>query len=178
MGNTAQFQQFGPYFSGGALVTAPRIYHFAAGTSTLKDGWQERAKLNTIAQPLVGDGNGVATAYFDGLYKFVVKLSDDATVLFTWDNVDLTEAIHRLEGSLVWDPASLASGSSVLSPGITVTGCNQGDFVLVAAPYDLQGLGAEAYVSAANTVKIRLSNQTGSPVDLASGTWLVRVLQQ
>lgn len=178
MGDTAQFFKFGPFFRSGALVTAPRIYHYIAGTTTLKNAWTERAKLNTADQPLVGDANGVASAYFDGLYKIVVKLSDDSTVLFTWDNVDLTEDEHRLEGSLVWNPGNLVDGAGETSTAITVTGAAFGDYVLAAAPYDLQGIVCTAYVSAANTVKIRLQNETTGAIDLASGTWKVRVLQQ
>jgi len=46
---------------------------------------------------------------------------------------------------------------------------------MAAAPYDLQGITATAYVSASDTVKIRLQNESGGAIDLASGTWTVRV---
>lgn len=84
----------------------------------------------------------------------------------------------KLDATTVWNPGSVSSGSGALSSAITVTGVALGDFVMVAAPYDLQGLDATAYVSAANTVKIRLSNLTGSSVSLASGTWRARVVKQ
>jgi len=178
MGSTAQFKSFGPFFHSGALVTAPHIYHYVAGLSTDKDAYADRGKLATVAQPLVGDASGIASAYFDGLYKIVVKTSDDATTLYTWDNLDLTEDEHRLEGSLVWNPGNLVDGAGETSSGITVTGAAFGDFVLVAAPYDLQGITVTGYVSASDTVKIRAQNETGGAIDLASGTWLVRVLRQ
>jgi hypothetical protein len=47
--------------------------------------------------------------------------------------------------------------------------------VKVAAPYDLQGITATAYVSAADTVNIRIQNETTGVIDLVSGTWLVKV---
>ena len=176
MGSVAQFQQFGPFFdSSGALVTAPHIYHYSAGTSTLKDAYADRGKLATVAQPLVGGATGVASAYWDGVYKLVVKTSDEATTLFTWDNVDITVDEQRLEGTLVWDPGNLVDGAGETSSGITVTGAAFGDYIDVAAPYDLQGITATAYVSASNTVKIRLQNETGGAINLASGTWAVRV---
>lgn len=178
MGDTAQFREFGPFFHSGALVTAPHVFHYAAGTSTLKDAYVDRAKGSTVAQPLVGDANGVASAYWDGLYKIVVKTSDELTTLFTWDNLDLSEAEHRLEGSLVWDPGNLVDGAGETSSGITVTGAAFGDFVDVAAPYDLQGITVTAYVSASNTVKIRAQNETGGAINLASGTWKVRIRRQ
>lgn len=82
-----------------------------------------------------------------------------------------------LAGALSWDPASLVDGAGATSSAITVTGAAFGDAVLVAAPYDLQGIMCTAYVSAANTVVIRLQNESGGPVDLGSGTWRVQVFK-
>lgn len=95
---------------------------------------------------------------------------------------DLSNVVHplyytTLNGTLVFDPPNIISGSTALSTGITVTGATLGDYVLVAAPYDLQGLAATAYVSAANTVKICINNNTAGAIDLASGTWKVRVIK-
>lgn len=137
-----------------------------------------RAKGSTVAQPLVGDSNGVAKAYWDGLYKIVVMNAAETVTLHTWDNFDLTEAEHRLEGTLVWNPGNLVDGAGETSSGITVTGAAFGDFVDVAAPYDLQGITVTAYVSASDTVKIRAQNETGGAIDLASGTWRVRIRRQ
>jgi hypothetical protein len=157
VGSTGQFITFGPFQNAGALAAAPHVFHYSAGTSTLLNAYTDRAKSVTAAQPLVGDANGVASAFFDGLYKIVVKTSDEVTTLFTWDNFDLTEAIHRLEGSATFDPTSMLPGQHQTSTGITVTGAAFGDYVLVSAPYDLQGLLVQANVTAADTVKIRLS---------------------
>ena len=177
MGSTAQFIAFGPFFSSGALVTSPKLYHYLPGTTTLKDVWTSRAKSATAAQPVVGDANGIVSCYADGLYKFVVKDSAENT-LYTWDNADVTEAQARIEGSLVWDPGNLVDGAGETSSGITVAGAALGDYVDVSAPYDLQGILAHAYVSATNTVKIRIQNETGGAIDLGSGTWKVRVMAQ
>ena len=88
MASTAQFRTFGPFFQAGNLITAPLVFHYAAGTSTLLNAYTDRAKSVTAAQPLVGDANGVASAFFDGLYKIVVQTSAGGA-LFTWDNVDV-----------------------------------------------------------------------------------------
>lgn len=80
-------------------------------------------------------------------------------------------------GSIVWNPGNLVDGAGETSSGITVTGASLGDFVLFSAPYDLQGITATGYVSASNTVTIRLQNETGGAIDLASGTWKVVVLK-
>lgn len=84
----------------------------------------------------------------------------------------------KLEATASWNPGSIGSGSGAVSSAITATGAAFGDFVAVAAPYDLQGLVATAYVSAANTVKISLANATGGSVSLGSGTWRVRIAKQ
>jgi hypothetical protein len=71
--------------------------------------------------------------------------------------------------------ATLDAGSLVDTAGetddITVPGVALGDMVLGASfGVDLVGLTVNAYVSAANTVKIRIQNESGSTVDLASAT--------
>lgn len=96
-------------------------------------------------------------------------------------SVYLREVIVRLtseiSGSLTWDPGSLADGAGETSSAITVTGAAFGDAVTVAAPYDLQGITCNGYVSATNTVKIRLQNETTGVIDLGSGSWAVKVLK-
>ncbi|CAI6073625.1 hypothetical protein [Cohnella sp. JJ-181] len=82
-----------------------------------------------------------------------------------------------LVASATFDPSSLVDGAGVTSSPIMVPGAAFGDFVQVAAPYDLQDITATAYVSAANTVEIRLQNESGATVDLASGKWRVLVLK-
>lgn len=73
--------------------------------------------------------------------------------------------------ALTWDPANLADGAGATSSAITVAGAAFGDRVDVAAPYDLQGITCTAYVSAANAVSIRLQNESGGAINLASGSW-------
>lgn len=80
-----------------------------------------------------------------------------------------------LWGSLSWNPASLSDGAGETSSAITVTGAAAGDSVDVYPPYDIQELLVTGAVSAANTVEIRIQNETGGTVDLGAGTWKVRV---
>lgn len=94
---------------------------------------------------------------------------------FLINNAGATIIDGALRGSATWDPGSLADGVGETSAGITVTGAAFGDAVEVGAPYDLQGITCNGYVSAANTVKIRLQNETVSTIDLGSGTWKVAV---
>ena len=71
--------------------------------------------------------------------------------------------------------ATLDAGSLVDGAGetddVTVPGVALGDMVLGASlGVDLVGLTVTGYVSAANTVKFRIQNESGSTVDLASST--------
>ena len=86
------------------------------------------------------------------------------------------EGINPLSGTVVWDLGNLADGAGETKQ-LTVTGAALGDFVLVSAPYDLQDIVATAYVQAANTVEIRLQNESGSAINLGSGTWKVKVIK-
>lgn len=93
----------------------------------------------------------------------------------------LLDELNILRGQIVgvaqavWDPANMSNGTGVTSPNLTVQGAAFGDVVDVVAPYSLAGITATAYVSAANTINVRLHNGTGGAVNLASGTWGVCV---
>jgi len=71
--------------------------------------------------------------------------------------------------------ATLDAGSLVDGAGetddVTVPGVALGDMVIGASlGVDLVCLTVTGYVSAANTVKFRIQNESGSTVDLASST--------
>jgi hypothetical protein len=82
-----------------------------------------------------------------------------------------------LNASGTYDPPSLADGVGVTTT-LTVTGAALGDFALASFSLDLQGITVSAYVSVANTVSVRLQNESGSVIDLGSGTLRVRVWKQ
>lgn len=69
-----------------------------------------------------------------------------------------------------WDAGSIADGD-LEAKEITVTGVALGDFVIaVSFSLDVADLVLNAQVTAANTVTAVLANNTGSAVDLGSGT--------
>ncbi|MEG3175848.1 hypothetical protein U1872_06370 [Sphingomonas sp. RB3P16] len=81
----------------------------------------------------------------------------------------LDAAIGKLLfGSATYDAPSLVDGAGV-STTVAVPGAALGDFVTaVSLAVDLQGIMIAGYVSAANTVTVRLQNESGATVDLAS----------
>ncbi len=74
------------------------------------------------------------------------------------------------------DFASISAASQA-SLTITVTGAAVGDEVIMALPAaPAAGLVFNAFVSATDTVTIRASNISGSPVDAAAATYGVIVI--
>jgi hypothetical protein len=78
--------------------------------------------------------------------------------------------------------ATLDAGSLVDGAGetddVTVSGVALGDMVIGASlSVDLVGLTVTGYVSAANTVKFRIQNESGSTADLASATLRIVVVR-
>jgi hypothetical protein len=57
---------------------------------------------------------------------------------------------------------------------LATLGVALGDFASASFSLDLQGITLTAWVSAADTVSVRFQNESGSAVDLASGTLRVR----
>src|SRR3972149_4761711 len=79
-----------------------------------------------------------------------------------------------IQGTATLNPSSLADGVGETLT-MTVAGARLGDAVQHCAPYDLQGITVSSYVQSSNLVAIRLQNESGGVVDLASGTWRVLV---
>lgn len=88
------------------------------------------------------------------------------------------KSLGVLTGSAVYDTASLVDGAGV-STNVVVTGALLGDFVVsVSLGVDLQGITVTGYVSAADVVTVRIQNESGGTLDLASTTIRVAVLPQ
>jgi hypothetical protein len=114
MATFAQFKAFGPYFNSSGSLYTLKIYHYAAGTTTLKDGYTTRTKSATVAQPLESDSAGVASAYWDGIYKFRVDGSTDGvnySTIYTWDNVSVLDNNPVGEGDSITSGTTLTLGT-------------------------------------------------------------------
>lgn len=82
-------------------------------------------------------------------------------------------AIYKATATLDF-PSIASSGSSELT--MTVTGATAGQFVVLAAPAALEsGLAFSGFVSAANTVSVRLHNNSGGSINPASASWSATV---
>lgn len=122
MAAVGTFRSFGPFLTeGGALEDTISVYHYSAGTLTLKDVYTDRDKTTTAAQPVPSDSTGVVTFYADGLYKYLVK-DGDGNTLYTWDNVDDQGYQATGEGSAIASAATLTLGNTYDYDMFHVTG--------------------------------------------------------
>lgn len=80
-----------------------------------------------------------------------------------------------LTGSATYDAPSLVDAAGATAT-VTVTGAALGDFAMASLGVDVAGISVTAYVSAANTVSVRLQNESGGTLDLLSTTLRVVVL--
>lgn len=81
-----------------------------------------------------------------------------------------------LVASVAFDPGDLADGAGE-TKAITVTGAALGDFVLCSTSAEVQDMTLTGYVQAADTVEVRLQNESGAArntIDL--GTLRVMVI--
>lgn len=82
-----------------------------------------------------------------------------------------------LRASATHNEGSLADGVGNAT-AFTVTGAALGDFAMASFEVDLVGVTVTAYVNAANSVVVRVQNESGGAVDLASTTLRIMVFQQ
>lgn len=75
-------------------------------------------------------------------------------------------------GSKTYDAPSIAAGANTTTT-VTCTGATTSHFAEAVLSTNT-GLTLSAWVSSANTVTVRLTNQTASPIDATSGTLKVR----
>ncbi len=89
----------------------------------------------------------------------------------------LEQLSNALEGSKAWDAGSIADGDEEALE-ITVAGAALGDFVLASLSIDVADLALSGAVTAADTVTLVLSNNTGAGVNLGAATAYCLVLKK
>lgn len=117
--------------------------------------------LRPIPHPsarLVDAGGTIAKPWYDWLNQLAEKLAE----------------LTPLEGAATYDPPSLADGAGATT-SVTVPGAAPGDFATAAFSLPTGGLTVTAWVSAQNTVSVRFQNESGGPLDIASGRLAARV---
>ena len=119
----------------------------------------------------------MATNYYELLCQEDIDTGTGATTkrnpgggTLTGTKVSLSSfAVGQASGSATWNPGSIANGSFE-AKDVTVTGAALGDYAIASFSLDVQDLAISWSVTAANTVTVVLTNNTGAAVNLASGT--------
>jgi len=171
----------------GKIVPSGTVTIYLAGTTTLASVYTASSGGDAVNSVTSDATNGSFTFYADRTVyasnqQFKLVLSKTGFTSQTYDNIQVGpcssgDIVSVADGTLVWDPGSLIDGAGETSGSITATGAVLGDYVVAAAPYSLQGITMSPYVDAADSVKIRLQNETTGTINLASGTWKVKVFR-
>jgi hypothetical protein len=112
MATYGQLISFGPRFSDGRLCTL-KVYHYIAGTTTLKDVYTDREKTTTDAQPSISDSNGMVHFYADGTYKFRIDGATDGVTYTTLDTIDKWSVVDQ-SSALSGEGAAIPSASTLV----------------------------------------------------------------
>ena len=105
--------------------------------------------------------------------SFFGNSADDTNVTIDATTTCDGNSWQTFSGSATYDPPSLADGAGATTT-VTATGCALGDLASASFSLDTQGITITAWVSAANTVSVRFQNESGGPLDIASGTLKVQ----
>jgi hypothetical protein len=111
----------------------------------------------------------------DGSDQFRVKTGTGNAEAVYVDGIYIIPMPHHYTASAAINPAELVDGAGTAPATIAVTGAALGDFVRASYSLDLQGIDLQAWVSAADTVSYKFQNETGSTINLGTGTLTVRV---
>lgn len=137
------------------VVADKQSYRLDIGSSEYADGYY-------VIDPTTGSG------------RWIMEL-DLSDIAFAHLCPSIPEALPAVQATL--DFSSISAGT-VGTSTVTVDGAAAGDLVILGPPSAIEaGLIWCGFVSADDTVTIRLHNTTGSPVDPASGTWSVQVIK-
>jgi hypothetical protein len=111
------------------------------------------------------------------LLAHINNLIDDVSNTRTLVNSIRTAFGGLLEGSKTHDFGNLADAAGE-STDVTVTGAALGDYAVASLGVSTQGMTLTATVTAADTVTVRLQNESGGALDLASTTLRVLVFDR
>ena len=163
------------------LLTSNAASDLTDVTGTMK--WASNRYYNNYASTITLQSGGSSVVYSTA---DSVKATTDGTQ--TLSNKTLTGPVigsggtaltKVLKGTVAIDPASI-NANTVSEQSFALTGAATGDSLTLNPP--AAGLTAgllvlQAYVSAADTIKITFQNTTGSPIDEAGANWTYKLVR-
>lgn len=158
----------------GDSITQVRDKIVAAGNAVFYPTWKLTASsTNTIAIESFAPGSQSGTTSFNG---GATGVTSSFIGTGAGSNPAWAEMTRVLSAQTTLDFPSIAAGGQQ-ELDVTVTGTAFGDGIALSPPALNAGLSVSAYVSATNTVRVRLVNNTASAIDPASASWVVKVLK-
>lgn len=112
---------------------------------------------------------GTAPAVSDASESRIYHDSTADTLKASFNGGAYRNLPHILSGTATFNPADLADGAGETTT-VEVVGAALGDPALASFSLDITGLTVTAYVSAADTVSVRVQNETTGSVNIGSGT--------
>ena len=156
----------------GAEVSFYTVDAFGAKTATLADLYDAQTGTGTLANPqtLDADGKFAAPVYIGEVVIGEVILANGVAD----HDTGIIGRQGEYSGSATWDPGSVAAGATTQTT-VTVTEAAVGDLAIASFSLPNASMLPHAQVTAAGVVTVTLTNISGAPIDLNSGTVRVRV---
>lgn len=102
--------------SSGNQLNGGKVYTYTGGTVSNKTTWSDLLKTTPLSNPIILDSHGKKQVFADGLYKFVVTDSNDAT-LYTLDNLTYGDSsVDQYGYTLVTETWVYASATTITVP--------------------------------------------------------------
>lgn len=137
----------------GDVLAGGKVYHYVAGTTTLKNLYTDAAGATPAAQPLILDSRGCAKVYGTGLYDLVVQDADGASV-------------ETFSGLNAGEESGIFSAANILTLLKTVDGASSGlDADLIDGQHANAFLTAATYTAADILTKLKTVDGAGSGLD-------------
>jgi hypothetical protein len=80
------YPKFQAWSDSGKILTNGKLYTYYPYTTTPKEAYTDKSLTTPAANPIILNARGEATVYLSGMYKLVLKSSDNSTI-WTQDNV-------------------------------------------------------------------------------------------
>jgi len=150
----------------GLPLVGGKVFTYAAGTSSFKTTWSDAAQTAANTNPVILDGRGEATIFWDGAYKVALTDSADVTI-WTVDAVQDGTAALRTDLAASTGAAlvgSIASGAGAVARTVQVK---------LRDTVSVKDFGAVGDGVANDTAAIQAAINTGSTVYMPQGAYLV-----
>ena len=142
----------------GGPLSGGLVYTYAAGTTTPKSIYSDRALTTALDNPAELDTNGRLVAYGSGVYKFVIQ-DEYGSSIFTADNVEISSLENAFDGTT--DPF----GTDLTQTNLTVTNLTVTDTVTDTLDVDVSATIASMSAESTKITNVATGTANGDAVN-------------